>query len=115
MEMALVAGLVVGELAIARRLWCKYACPVGATLSLFRSPKTMRVVRDAERCGCKPGAEACRVACPLGLVPLHTGLAPYCYNCGSCIASCEKARQGALRFSFSTSDNQLMQLDTEAR
>lgn len=100
LELALVAGLLVGEVAIARRAWCTYACPVGAMLSVFRTPKTMRVVRDANRCSCKPGAEACRVACPVGLLPFMSGVEPYCYNCGSCIATCEKTRRSALRFGF---------------
>jgi ferredoxin-type protein NapH len=100
MELALVAGLVVGEFALARRVWCKYACPVGATLSLCRTPWTLRVVRDAEKCQCKTGGEACQIVCPLGLTPLAGGLAPSCFNCGSCIAACEKMRRGALSFGF---------------
>lgn len=100
LELALVAGLLVGEFALARRVWCKVACPVGATLSLCRTPRTMRVVWDAETCGCRTGAEACRVACPLGLTPLRGDLAPSCFNCGSCIATCEKTRHGALSFRF---------------
>jgi ferredoxin-type protein NapH len=100
LELALVAGLVLGEFALARRVWCKYACPVGATLSLFRTPWTLRVVWDAEKCGCKVGAEACQVACSLGLTPLGGGLAPSCFNCGSCLTTCEKTRNGALGFAF---------------
>jgi ferredoxin-type protein NapH len=100
LELALVGGLVVGEFALARRVWCKYACPVGATLSLCRTPWTLRVVQDAEKCQCKTGAEACQIACPLGLTPLVGGLAPSCFNCGSCIAACEKMRRGALSFGF---------------
>jgi ferredoxin-type protein NapH len=104
LELALVGGLVVGEFALARRVWCKYACPVGATLSLCRTPWTLQVVRDAEKCTCKSGSEACQIVCPLGLTPLAGGLAPSCYNCGSCIAACEKMRRGALSFGFGTAN-----------
>lgn len=101
LELALVALLLVVEVAIARRVWCTYACPVGATLSLVRTPWTMRVVHDDARCTCPAGAAPCSVACPLGLVPRQgASLAPFCYNCGSCVAACEKARRGALRFGF---------------
>lgn len=106
LELALVALLVVAELAIARRVWCKYACPVGATLSLARVPWTLHVAHDSERCTCPAGAAPCSIACPLGLVPREAGrLAPYCYNCGSCVAACEKTRRGALSFSFSRDEN----------
>lgn len=100
-ELALVAGLLAVEAWIARRVWCKYACPVGATLSLLRMPRTLRVVHDPSRCACPAGAEPCHVACPLGLVPRQADtLPPFCYNCGSCVAACEKTRRGALRLAF---------------
>jgi ferredoxin-type protein NapH len=108
LELALVAGLVVGEFALARRVWCKFACPVGATLSLCRTPWTLKVVRDADKCGCKAGAEACRVVCPLGLTPMAGGLAPSCFNCGTCLASCEKTRNGALSFAFGVANGWAM-------
>jgi ferredoxin-type protein NapH len=99
-ELALVGGLLLAEVALARRYWCKYACPVGAGLSLFRGRRTMRVVRQAERCGCKPGGEACRAVCPLGLAPKEGDAYPYCFNCGQCLKACEKMRRSALSFGF---------------
>jgi polyferredoxin len=99
-ELALVGGLVIAEVALAKRYWCKYACPVGAGLSLFRGSRTMRVVREAERCGCKPGGEACRSVCPLGLSPKDGDIYPYCFNCGTCLKACEKMRRSALGFGF---------------
>lgn len=106
LELALVALLLAAEVAIARRLWCTYACPVGAALSLFRVPWTLHVAHDEARCTCPAGAAPCSVACPLGLVPREAGsLAPSCYNCGSCVAACEKSRRGALSFSFTRDNN----------
>jgi ferredoxin-type protein NapH len=100
LELGLVAALLVAEVTLARRWWCKYACPVGATLSLFRTPRTLRVVRDAAACTCRPGGEACRVECPLELKPDLVNIQPYCFNCGSCLRVCEKTKRSALRFSF---------------
>jgi ferredoxin-type protein NapH len=106
-EVALVGGLLAAELAVGRRFWCKYACPVGATLSLFRAPRTLRVVADRQACRCPSGGEACRVACPLGLDPRAGGLQPCCFNCGQCLAACQKTRRSALRFSFGRSGGPL--------
>jgi ferredoxin-type protein NapH len=100
LELGLVALLLVVELSLARRFWCKYLCPVGATLALCHTRRTLHVARTEERCGCKAGGEACRHACPLGLLPAEAGALPYCFNCGVCIAACEKTRRGALHFSF---------------
>jgi ferredoxin-type protein NapH len=100
-ELALVAALMGLEVVIARRVWCTYACPVGATLALFRTPRTLRVIHHEARCTCPAGASPCTVACPLGLVPRRDEtLAPYCYTCGACVAACEKTRRGALSFGF---------------
>jgi ferredoxin-type protein NapH len=103
-ELALVGGLVIVEVALARRYWCKFACPVGAGLSLFRGRHTMRVVRAAERCACSQGGDACRAVCPLGLAPKEGDVFPYCFNCGQCLKACEKMRHSALSFGFGADD-----------
>lgn len=100
LELTLVGAVLTAEVAIGRRLWCKYACPVGATLALCRTPRTLRVVRDASACTCRPGGEACRVECPLGLQPDLQDIQPFCFNCGSCLRVCEKTKRSALRFAF---------------
>jgi ferredoxin-type protein NapH len=107
LELGIVAVLLVAEVALARRFWCKYACPVGATFSLFRTRRTLRIACDASRCTCGSGSEACAVACPLGLLPRAGDVYPHCFNCGSCLAACEKMRRGALRFRFAADDGRV--------
>ena len=100
LEIGLVVLLLVAEVGLGRRFWCKYGCPVGATLSLFRTRRTLHVAHGPSHCTCPPGGEACRVACPLGLAPAAGDVRPYCYNCGSCLATCEKLQRNALHFRF---------------
>jgi ferredoxin-type protein NapH len=100
LELALVGGILLSETVGGRRVWCKYICPSGALLSLCRTPRTLRVLNEPTRCSCPPGGEACRIICPLGLDPRAADAHPYCFNCGSCMASCQKARRSALHFGF---------------
>src|SRR5690606_5439196 len=88
------------EAVLLRRYWCKYACPVGSTLGLLQTRWTLRIDRDASRCTCPSGAEACHLVCPLGRRPPAEGTHPYCYNCGECLAACEKVRRGALQLTI---------------
>jgi ferredoxin-type protein NapH len=101
LELAIIAVLLVAEVGSGRRLWCKYACPVGATLALCRTRRTLHIAHDAGHCSCPMGGEACRPSCPIGLAPNRDGLRPFCLNCGSCLVACETTRRGALQFRFS--------------
>lgn len=88
------------EVIIGKRYWCKYICPVGATLALFKTKYTLHINHDADICDCAASAEPCGNDCPLALNPKEKNLYPYCYNCGRCIKVCEVTGNKALSFSF---------------
>jgi ferredoxin-type protein NapH len=93
-ELGLLAGIVLSELFLVRRLWCNYLCPQGAFIGLFRTGKTMKVVfREDEEHICGHCLE-CEKACQLGLEPMGGKIYPLCHNCGDCIAACKKMRGG---------------------
>ena len=99
-EILLVVIILLIEAAIFRRFWCKYFCPVGAFLALFRTARTWRISFQPQACDCKPGTAPCYTVCPLHLAPKETeSLYPYCINCGLCVAFCENAGK-ALVMSF---------------
>ncbi len=102
-EISLVIILLLIEFFFAPHFWCKYACPVGAVLTLFHYKHTMRVQFDPKGCTCQDlKALSCNAACPLGLDPRHRDIYPYCYNCGECIYACHKHQGKSLSFSFQT-------------
>ena len=103
-ELLLVAGILAVEIAVGRRLWCKYVCPVGACLSLFRAGKTLHLHHDPELCHCRGSVKPCHMACPLGLSPRKAGLYPFCFNCGRCARVCEKTGSRSLTLCFSPPD-----------
>lgn len=97
-----VFGIVfVTELIIGKRYWCKFVCPVGATLSIFKTKYTMHISYDESACDCAAFIEPCTRNCPLELKPKENDLYPYCFNCGRCIKVCEQTGNRALSFSVS--------------
>lgn len=100
LEIFIVLGIIFIEGIIFKRYWCKYVCPVGGVLSVFRTPKTLRINHNEGACSCAANAEPCSRSCPLDLSPKRDNLYPYCYNCGLCIKTCEVTGFGALSFGF---------------
>ncbi|MBM3302245.1 MAG: 4Fe-4S binding protein, partial [Deltaproteobacteria bacterium] len=67
-EAVFIAMLVVLEIAVLPRFWCRLFCPTGAFLSLFRLPFTMHVstgIRTPKSPCCK--GNYCSKSCPMGL------------------------------------------------
>ena len=93
--------IIAIEFIFNRNFWCKYVCPVGATLSLFRTKKTLKVTYEPKKCAkCDHKKDSpCIAVCPLNLNPRLVGVYPYCYNCFECVNTCRK-NGGALNISF---------------
>ncbi len=99
-EISLVIIILLIEVFIAPRFWCKYACPVGATLALLRTKKTLKIKFEPGKCTYAHTRRLpCQVACPLQLNPMRVDIYPYCYNCGDCVDACRKEGK-ALSFTF---------------
>lgn len=100
LELVLVFIILTSEVISRKRIWCKYICPVGATLALFRTKYTLRIVHDKLKCDCGGNIDPCQNSCPYNLKPKDGNIYPYCTNCGLCIKTCEKTGKGSLSFSF---------------
>lgn len=98
---AVLFGIIVfAEVVTGKRYWCKYICPVGATLALFKFKQTMHISHEESVCDCSAYSEPCASACPLELRPKEKNAYPYCFNCGRCTKICEQTGNRALSFSF---------------
>jgi ferredoxin len=78
--------VIVGALAI-ERVWCRYACPLGALLGLLSKVGMMKITHEEGTCtNCKAGIHRC----PMGINPaLESDLrSAECIQCMECVAVC---------------------------
>ncbi len=88
-------GILLFEVFVSRRWWCRYVCPGGALYSLIGAARPVRVSLIAKKC---THCADCIVACPIGLNPMLNKMGVECDNCGECISSChDDALKYALR------------------
>ena len=80
-----VVAIVLVEVTVSRRWWCRYVCPGGALYSLIGRARPVRVKLYEKQCTQCAG---CVVACPMGLDPMRDRMGAECDNCGVCISAC---------------------------
>ena len=94
-EIIFVGILLLCELVLCDRIWCKCLCPGGGLLAWMGSMRRLRVRQDSNAC---TSCGACDVACPYDLTPSRGSLGGECDNCGRCVDVCDdKALQFHVR------------------
>jgi ferredoxin-type protein NapH len=84
-DLAIFGAILLVELLLCQRLWCKCLCPGGALYSLLGKWRLLRVSRDVHSC---TACGKCDVACPYDLEPGSLPLGGECDNCGLCVQVC---------------------------
>jgi polyferredoxin len=97
---ALSISILVGVLAAAFFVpfaWCRYLCPLGATIDPLSRAGALRVRRNGERC---TGCGACDAICPhrIPVSRVSEVTARNCTNCLDCVEECPE--EGALELSW---------------
>jgi ferredoxin len=91
---AILAG-VLALVFVVPFFWCRYLCPLGATLDPFSRPGFLRIRRNAERCEqCGDCDAACPHRIPVSSVAEVT--ARNCTNCLECVVACKERKALAL-------------------
>jgi len=88
-----VLGVIVVGAVIIPMFFCKYLCPLGATLDPASRLGLIKVVRDDDSC---TQCGECGLACPHGIEPFATSVVRHrdCTNCLECVDACPE--RGAL-------------------
>ena len=118
---AVVIGVFLFDLLVAKRGWCSHLCPMGGLYSLIGRFSPLRVRAD-QRQACNDCLE-CYLVCPepqvikpalkgadKGIGPVIT--AGECTNCGRCIDICAK---DVFRFGLRTNNRSTIKVKDTAR
>jgi ferredoxin-type protein NapH len=91
-SLLVLAVILLAEMFVARRVWCRSLCPAGGFYALMGSGSPVKVRYHRARC---TGCGNCQKACPVAevLAPSLTDGVPLvrsgeCTRCGACIDCC---------------------------
>jgi NapH/MauN family ferredoxin-type protein len=70
-----------------KSFWCRYFCPLGATLGFFKKLSFFRLKRDKNTC---ISCNHCNYVCPAGLDVAHSDFVKSadCISCLNCVSDC---------------------------
>lgn len=82
----IVLGLLLIEVFMARRLWCRSLCPSGALMGLLGRFNLLHVSKPSRPC--PSGCSTCHIHCPMALSPNDGFRVAECIQCGLCVNRC---------------------------
>lgn len=93
---AILAAVVIGSL-FTKNWWCRYFCPLGATLGLLRKLSPFKIERNASSC---ISCSTCNHDCPANLDIEHASAieSADCISCLNCVSDCPKGSLSAKVF-----------------
>lgn len=97
-EIIFIGIILLLEFFFFYKFWCRFFCPTGVFLSLFKWKKGMRVAKISQNCSM---CMKCIKICPMLLNPMVEGDDFLCNNCGDCIDECpDNSKKSTLKFKF---------------
>lgn len=90
-----VLGVIVLGMALVKRFFCQFLCPLGAVFALMPVLPASQFNRCAGQCGKRCGK--CQAGCPVGVYPdAQSFAAGECISCGKCADVCPLANVGMI-------------------
>lgn len=91
-----VLGVIVLGMALVKRFFCQFLCPLGAVFALMPVLPVTQFGRKQATCAKRCGK--CQAGCPVGIFPDASSFAlGECISCGKCVDTCPVANIGMVR------------------
>ena len=84
LKLAILVGFLAW-MAVTRRPFCRWICPLGALWSLFNRWSTLRMAVDRDAC---IECNRCQEVCPVDIRIYEDADAPACVRCLLCVSEC---------------------------
>jgi ferredoxin-type protein NapH len=81
----LILLIILVELFISPRWWCRTICPGGALYALLGWPRLLRIKVNPKTCN---NCGKCVPVCDFGIDPVTESAGIECTNCGKCVRKC---------------------------
>ncbi len=82
-----ITFIVLSLAVFIERFWCRYLCPLGATMAIFSKIGLSKITRDKKTCiDCKLCDKNCPVKVDISTV--HEVKSAECINCNTCVNKC---------------------------
>ena len=99
-----VSLIVMLDLLLVRRVFCKSACPYGRIQLMTMDRNTLTLEFDPAAAGRCINCHNCEKVCPMG-IDIKQGLQVECINCGQCIDACrsvmnKRDEEGIIHYTF---------------
>jgi polyferredoxin len=80
-----ILGFFLGWMAVTRRPFCRWICPLGAIWSPFNRCSTLQLCVDQEAC---IRCDRCQKVCPVDIQIYKNETDPACVRCMQCVDEC---------------------------
>jgi polyferredoxin len=91
--------LLLWVTTLSKRVFCKFACPIGTFYSFFTYFSSIRVVVNKDICRGE-SCNICRAVCPMDIKIYEEGSLSHCIGCLECVNRCPHEAAQVLRPSY---------------